>query len=138
MKGGFLPNNLVLHELDLYITDLIESRERANSTKQPFTYNPAYIKLNNFISRNKKNHKLDREELRRLLTRRRQIKVRLPNPEFVKYRYVRYADDWLIGVWGTRAMAEQLKVDIARFLANLKLTLSPEKTLITNARTERG
>jgi hypothetical protein len=35
-------------------------------------------------------------------------------------------------------MAEQLKVDIARFLANLKLTLSPEKTLITNARTERG
>jgi hypothetical protein len=49
-------------------------------------------------------------------------------------RYVRYADDWLIGFCGTRQEAEAIKQKIGTWLReHLNLTLSEEKTLITHA-----
>jgi group II intron reverse transcriptase/maturase len=51
-----------------------------------------------------------------------------------RLQYVRYADDWLCGVIGSKEDAEKIKADIKDFLlAELKLELSDEKTLITNA-----
>ena len=48
--------------------------------------------------------------------------------------YCRYADDFLIGVIGSKADAEQIRDDIKLFLdERLHLDLSLEKTLITNA-----
>jgi RNA-directed DNA polymerase len=49
------------------------------------------------------------------------------------YRLIRYADDFVVVVKGTRAHAEVLKEEIASLLASeLKLTLSPSKTLVTH------
>lgn len=54
---------------------------------------------------------------------------------FKRLQYVRYADDFLIGVIGSKSDSEKIKDDIRNFLAeNLKLELSEEKTLITNAK----
>lgn len=51
-----------------------------------------------------------------------------------RLKYIRYADDFLIGVIGNKADCNQIKVDIASYMSNtLKLELSAEKTLITNA-----
>ncbi len=51
-----------------------------------------------------------------------------------RFTFVRYADDWLAGVCGTKQECEALKAEIAEFLKNeLKLTLSEEKTLITHS-----
>ena len=51
-----------------------------------------------------------------------------------KFTFVRYADDWLAGVCGTKQECEELKAEIAEFLkTELKLTLSEEKTLITHS-----
>ena len=48
--------------------------------------------------------------------------------------YVRYADDWLCGVIGSKSDAEAIKADFKEFLSQkLRLELSDEKTLITNA-----
>lgn len=56
--------------------------------------------------------------------------------QFKRMRYVRYADDFLIGVIGSKADCEQIKADITQYMsAKLKLELSAEKTLITNAKT---
>ncbi|WHX15597.1 RNA-directed DNA polymerase [Streptomyces malaysiensis subsp. malaysiensis] len=59
-----------------------------------------------------------------------------PNdPGFRGLRYVRYADDTLLGFIGPRSEAEEIKHSLAVFLReDLKLELSPEKTLITHAR----
>jgi hypothetical protein len=59
-----------------------------------------------------------------------------PNdPGFRRLRYVRYADDTLLGFIGPRSEAEEIKRQLAVFLReDLKLELSPEKTLITHAR----
>lgn len=54
---------------------------------------------------------------------------------YKRLQYVRYADDWLCGVIGSKQDAEQIKSDIKEFLlSELKLELSAEKTLITNAK----
>lgn len=49
-------------------------------------------------------------------------------------KYVRYADDFLIGVAGSKADCEKIKADITQFMREkLRLELSAEKTLIINA-----
>ncbi len=48
------------------------------------------------------------------------------------YRLVRYADDWLLMVSGTREHAEQMREHAAAVLAPMGLRLSPEKTKITH------
>jgi hypothetical protein len=61
------------------------------------------------------------------------------DPEYRRLRYVRYADDFLLGFAGPLAEAHQIKDRIASFLTTeLKLTLSAEKTLITHAHTGRA
>ncbi|HTQ90182.1 MAG TPA: hypothetical protein VMK84_11885, partial [Streptosporangiaceae bacterium] len=51
----------------------------------------------------------------------------LPN-----YRLIRYADDWVLVISGTRAHAEALREEMAEVLSGMGLRLSPEKTLITH------
>jgi hypothetical protein len=53
---------------------------------------------------------------------------------FKRLKYVRYADDFLIGVIGSKAECVQIKANIAQFMSEmLHLELSDEKTLITHA-----
>nr|WP_242437880.1 reverse transcriptase domain-containing protein [Streptomyces sp. NBRC 109436] len=67
--------------------------------------------------------------------------VSLPSPDpgdpaYRRLRYIRYADDHLLGFTGPKAEAEQIKQRLTQFLRDeLKLELSQEKTLITHART---
>jgi group II intron reverse transcriptase/maturase len=57
------------------------------------------------------------------------------DPNYRRLRYIRYADDMLLGFSGPRAEAEAIKQHLGVFLReHLKLTLSEEKTLITHAR----
>lgn len=52
-----------------------------------------------------------------------------------KFLYLRYADDWIIGIRGSLEDCKTILVQLRVFLKdNLKLTLSENKTLITNAR----
>ncbi|MDM1457331.1 reverse transcriptase domain-containing protein [Myroides odoratimimus] len=53
--------------------------------------------------------------------------------EYKRLKYVRYADDFLIGIIGSKQDAKEVKEDIKNFLdQKLKLELSDEKTLITH------
>lgn len=84
----------------------------------------------------------DSEKVRAVETirdiRSQMLKTDYSDPQDSSYKrlfYVRYADDWLCGVIGEKADAERIKADIrAYLLQTLKLELSEEKTLITNAR----
>jgi len=61
------------------------------------------------------------------------------DPGYRRLRYVRYADDTLLGFTGPKAEAEEIKRRLAQFLQDeLKLELNQEKTLITHARTQRA
>jgi len=52
---------------------------------------------------------------------------------YKRLKYVRYADDFLIGVIGSKQDASKIKEDVKNFLnEKLALELSDEKTLITH------
>src|SRR5205085_12674798 len=61
----------------------------------------------------------------------------LNDPDYRRLRYLRYADDFLLGFVGPRSEAEEIKRQLGEFLRNqLKLELSEAKTLITHGRTQ--
>ena len=68
--------------------------------------------------------------------------IKLPSidvndPDYRRLRYVRYADDFLLGFNGPKEEAEEIKQQLETFLQEeLKLELSQAKTLITQARDE--
>ena len=95
--------------------------------------NPAYNRMNAEISKARKNR--DIQTAHKLEVERRNIPSVDPYDEnYRRCRYVRYADDFLIGFTGSKADAEEIKAAMHNFLENeLHLELSQEKTLITNA-----
>ena len=144
-QGGIVSpvlSNMILHKLDVYMAEKIEKVKRDNENKKGYKVNPKYHAISNKIYRQKKKiislpKPLDNEivsEIRNAKKQRREIKSLIYNTELSKLEYVRYADDWIIGVWGgSRKKAEELKTKIEKYLRTLGLTLSTEKTLITNA-----
>ena len=63
----------------------------------------------------------------------------LDDPDYRRLKYVRYADDFLLGFVGTRNEAEEIKSHLSTFLREqLRLELSEEKTLITHGRSEKA
>lgn len=61
------------------------------------------------------------------------------DPSFKKLIYIRYADDWVLGVKGSYEDCISLLSQIKSFLKEeLGLNLSEQKTLITNARTSKA
>lgn len=49
-------------------------------------------------------------------------------------KYIRYADDFIIGIKGNKADCERIKLQFSEFISHtLKMELSDEKTLITHS-----
>lgn len=148
-QGGILSpllSNLVLHEFDRYIENMKDQMDTESKNLKPFVTNPNYHKLTMRINRlKKKMNALTGKELWnakfeyvKTVKDRRKVKSIIPNPLVSKIKYVRYADDWLIGLWGSKQVAHRIKNLAKNYLTDLKLELSMEKTLITNAREERA
>jgi group II intron reverse transcriptase/maturase len=59
--------------------------------------------------------------------------VLMDDPDFKRMRYVRYADDFLIGIVGSKHEAMQVMDDIAEFVeSGLKLEVSKEKSSVVD------
>ncbi len=102
--------------------------------------NPLYRKLSSQKARLVQKGATRTKAFRELVQQIRNVpSVVVDDPAFIRIKYVRYADDWLIGIAGPRRLAELVKEELATFLSHhLKLTLSPEKTKITHAHDEQA
>lgn len=136
-QGGVvspLLANIVLHELDCYIVDSLipeytQGRQRAR--------NRAYDRIAERRYYAKRQGKWQQySELGRQM--RAVPRHRSDDPNYRRLRYVRYADDFLLGFVGPKAEAEAVKVKVGAFLKDLGLSLSAEKTYITHATTEQA
>jgi group II intron reverse transcriptase/maturase len=135
-QGGIVSPilaNVYLHELDAYVEQLQQELEKGE-LRRP---NPEYRSLQKRRQYLAKIGKSDTKEYRELGVQMRKLPSLDPkDPNFVRVRYVRYADDWVIGIIGPKCLAKEIKEKVRQFLkAKLDLTLSEEKTAITNART---
>jgi group II intron reverse transcriptase/maturase len=123
-------SNIYLDKLDQYVeTMLLPAYNRG----QRRASNPAYNALEYPLAR--ATRKGTAQQSATLRQQRRRLPSQDPNdPHYRRLRYVRYADDWLLGFVGPKAEAEEIKRHLGAFLRDhLKLELSEEKTLITHA-----
>jgi hypothetical protein len=121
----------MLDKLDKFVeNDLIPKYSRGTKRRANAEYNKLITR--SWHQRKKGNAK-EAKELRTIAQKLPSLDARDPN--YRRLRYVRYADDFVLGYIGTKAEAEEIKREIGEFLRReLKLELSETKTLITNAR----
>ena len=132
-QGGIASpvlSNVYLDRLDQFVEQRLLPEYNLGRRRRP---NRAYQVLEYAIARARRHQ--DRAEARRLILARRQVPSQdSADPGYRRLRYVRYADDWLLGFAGPRREAEDIKLKIAAFLHDeLRLELSQSKTLITHA-----
>jgi group II intron reverse transcriptase/maturase len=137
--------NIYLHELDIFMEEYQTRFSAGNAVRRKT--NKAYGRLKTAAHVYKRGnmaqwHMMSEEERTRHAKHLREMKKEmreLPSREFrdttfKTLRYTRYADDFIIGVTGSKADAEKIKADIGAFLSEkLRLTLSAEKTTVTHA-----
>jgi group II intron reverse transcriptase/maturase len=138
-QGGIaspILSNIYLHELDEFVEQLQVELEQGKERRPNLEYKRIEARRYKLAKAGKANTR----EFKRLGKQMRSLpSLDTRDPNFVRIRYVRYADDWLIGVIGSYELAEEIKGRVGKFLKDeLALTLSQEKTKITNARTQEA
>jgi group II intron reverse transcriptase/maturase len=136
-QGGTLSpvlSNIYLDELDREmgaISTEFHQGKRRKATKE-------HRSLTNAIYQAKKKAKQTGNWSTYKALKQKQLKMEATDPLDPGYRrlyYVRYADDFLVGIHGSKADAQEIRRELEVFLRDeLQLELSPEKTLITNAK----
>ena len=136
-QGGIISpilSNIYLDKLDKFAEkNLIPRYTKGERRKK----NPIYESLSGKVGYWKKTGNIEKSKG----YRKEMLKVpsKMPNdPDFKRLHYVRYADDFIIGLIGSKADAQNIKTDLKEFLQELKLELSEDKTLITNATAEKA
>ncbi len=126
-------SNIYLNKLDEFVErDLIPRYTRGASRAR----NPEYMRIR--TRRDSARRRGDRAAARDLTRQMRTLPSIDPmDPGYRRLRYIRYADDHILGFTGPKAEAEQIKAGLAAFLREtLGLELSQDKTLISHARTQ--
>jgi len=135
-QGGVvspLLANILLDKLDRFVEKTLIPQYTKGAKRR---LNPEYMRL---ITKAWKCGKRGQTEQAESLKKQAQT---LPSqdthdPDYRRLKYVRYADDFLLGLIGTKAEAEEIKRQLQGFLREeLKLELSEAKTLITHAKSE--
>jgi len=127
--------NIYLNEFDRFVTkELIPAYTKGDKRK----LNPEYERLRSRAKKAKA--KGDMEKYRAYAKQARMLpSTDVYDHGYRRLRYVRYADDFMLGLIGTKAEAEEIKQRVKTWLADsMKLELSEEKTLITHASTDRA
>ena len=130
--------NIYLSELDTFMEEY-KARFDAESPRKKVS--KEYEKCNRRYRKAKK--RMDEgsptpEDIREFKEARK-LKLSTPYADkqdagFKRIQYNRYADDFVVGVIGSKADALAVKEDLRQFLADkLKLTLSEEKTKVTHS-----
>jgi group II intron reverse transcriptase/maturase len=135
-QGGVVSpilSNIYLHRLDEFVEqELIPHYTRGARRKTNPEYKRIYRQLESARQRG------DRAAARELQKQVRTLPTADPmDPGYRRLKYMRYADDHILGFTGPKSEAEQIKARLAEFLREtLGLELNQQKTLITHARSQ--
>lgn len=136
-QGGVLSpflSNVYMHELDVFVEEL-KVRYKQTTNRTGVKQNPEYTKILKQLRelRAEGNGKL----IRKAELERDSIPSVIRTGTLIYY--VRYADDWVIGVRGSKELAQKIKEEVETFLREkLSLELSKDKTAITHLPTSQA
>ncbi|MCH5585048.1 group II intron reverse transcriptase/maturase [Shimazuella sp. AN120528] len=135
-QGGIISpilSNVYLHELDQFMKEICEKYSTDTVRKR----NKEYMSWNS--KRHQAQKKGDVEIAKIALEHMRKLPAQDPlDQDYIKVKYVRYADDFLVLIIGSKALANEIRDQTRDFLAQqLKLELNMDKTLITNLSNDR-
>lgn len=141
-QGGVVSpilSNIYLHAFDEFMEKQIEKYSSQGKTISKV--NPEMVRYSKKLTKLSREFKTSRDpnvlkELKALRLERNQKPSRIRTG--TRVYYVRYADDWIVGVLGPKSMAQTILSNIQTFLNNeLRIQLNLEKTNITHIRTKR-
>ena len=138
-QGGIVSpilSNICLHELDKFVMKLAKDFYKPYDRKYTDEYYACRVKVELIRRKINKSEGLERQKHVEELNAARAEMLKTPSKSQTdkKIRYIRYADDFLIGVNGSKEDCVEIKRKISDFIANsLKMELSEEKTLITHS-----
>lgn len=141
-QGGIVSPilaNIYLDKLDKYVKEYIQHFDKGTKCRPGKESNNLANERKRTVRKLKKVK--DGTEKAALVARLKAIeqeRAAFPNGDemdesYRRLKYIRYADDFILGVIGSKEEAQRIKEDIKSFLsASLALELSEEKTLITH------
>jgi len=133
-QGGIVSPilaNIYLDRLDTFVESVLMPTYTRGDHRKP---NPAYRSLLDRAGYLRRTGRVEEGRLMRQQAQQLPSRV-LDDPDYRRLKYIRYADDFLLGFVGPRHEAEGIKQQLAEFLqTQLRLDLSADKTLITHAR----
>ena len=102
--------------------------------------NPEYIALKNKLFYGRKKGTIRADEVKVIQKAMRGIApYAQDDPNYIRVHYVRYADDWIVGIIGPKKLAEKIRSEISDWLkSELNLSLNLDKTHIRHAATEEA
>lgn len=143
-QGGIISPilaNIYLDKFDKYVSEYAKNFNKGKRRKRTTEYRKNEIALRNArIALDKSETETDKQNAILLIRKLEKERVNIPcndpmDNDYARLFYVRYADDWLCGVIGSKDDCKKIKEDFKNFLYDeLQLNLSEEKTLITNAK----
>ena len=129
-------SNIYLHELDKFVMELKADFD----VYEDKNYTPEYKAMNSkMVSLRRRIKEAVGENRRQLINeyekiRKEKLKIPAKSQTDKKIKYIRYADDFIIGVNGSSEDSEVIKRKLTEFISRqLKMELSAEKTLITHS-----
>lgn len=143
-QGGIISPilaNVYLNEFDKYVEQLVLKFNKGTKRKPSSEYKRICNKIGK-VRNILRNDELSTDKQRDIILMIKELReersktpVVKPNDEdFKRMYYTRYADDFLIGMIGSKQEAQQVKQKLTKFLKEeLQLNLSQEKTLITHS-----
>jgi group II intron reverse transcriptase/maturase len=136
-QGGTLSpvlSNIYLDELDRAMA--IKSAEFHQGKRRKETRE--YHALSSAVHKAKQKARKTGDWSKYKALKQKQVKMEATDPldpDYKRLKYVRYADDFLVGIQGSKADAAEMRDWLEAYLRDeLQLELSMEKTLITNAK----
>jgi group II intron reverse transcriptase/maturase len=129
--------NVYLHELDCFVEQLRLKYEKGRERRRNLEYDRVKKQRRYWL---RKTGGVFTPHIKQLTQHMRSLPSGdTHDPNYVRVRYLRYADDWIVGVIGPKHLAETITDEIRQFLKDrLRLELSQEKTRITHAKTEEA
>ena len=134
--------NIYYHELDVFVNRIkmdLETPQEDRKNLKSKEYKSLEYKINKVVKEMRLHEPQSpkRQEFKKQLKalRKERIKTNSLKNKVIRIEYVRYADDWMIGLSGDRKLATNIKDKITKFMkTELEQKVHPLKTKITNLR----